>query len=231
MSDQRLPDRRGQLALRLQEAFTAGARLRAGRDVAADATAFRAHAKRLIAQADREARQLGYAGADVGLAVYAFVVYLDEAVLTSNLPAFAEWPRMPLQEEVFGDHMGGRTFFENMRGLLARENSDDVADVLEVYQLCLLLGFRGQYSAGGGGEIQALTAAADEKIQRIRGTAGDLVPTWRLPAGERAEVAPDRWLPRLKWSALAAFGLALLLFALYALALRSGVSRLVGMGS
>jgi type VI secretion system protein ImpK len=231
MSDQRAPGRRGQLALRLQEAFTAGARLRAGRDVASDATAFRAHAKQLIAQADREARQLGYVGADVGLAVYAFVVYLDEAVLTSGLATFAEWPRMPLQEEVFGDHMGGRTFFENLRGLLARENSDDVADVLEVYQLCLLLGFRGQYSAGGGGEIQALMATADEKIQRIRGAGADLAPTWRLPSGERAEATTDRWLPRLRWAAVGAFGLALLLFALYALALRSGVSRLVGMGS
>jgi type VI secretion system protein ImpK len=231
MSDQRPAGRRGQLALRLQEAFTAGARLRAGREVAADATAFRNHAKQLIAQADREARQLGYAGSDVGLAVYAFVVYLDEAVLTSNLPAFAEWPRMPLQEEVFGDHMGGRTFFENLRGLLARENSEDIADVLEVYQLCLLLGFRGQYSAGGGGDIQALMTASGEKIQRIRGATADLVPAWRLPQGERAEVTPDRWLPRLKWSALGAFGLAVLLFALFALSLRSGIARLAGMGS
>ena len=130
MSDRPAAGRRGQRALRLQEAFTAAVRLRAGHEVAADATAFRGHVKQLIAQADRDARQLGYAGADVGLGVYAFIVYLDEAVLSSNLPAFAEWPRMPLQEEVFGEHMGGRTFFENLRALLAREKPADVADVL-----------------------------------------------------------------------------------------------------
>ena len=231
MSDRPAAGRRGQLALRLQEAFTAAVRLRAGHEVAADATAFRGHVKQLIAQADRDARQLGYAGADVGLGVYAFIVSLDEAVLSSNLPAFAEWPRMPLQEEVFGEHMGGRTFFENLRALLARENSDDVADVLEVYLLCLILGLRGQYSAGGSGEIQALIASAEEKVERIRGSGKDLTPTWTLPASERAEQAPDRWLPRLRWSAVGTWGAAVLLFLLFALSLRAGISRLAGLGS
>src|SRR5690606_10520389 len=137
--------RRGQLALALQEPFTVAIRLRANRQVAADADSFRAHIKQLLGAADRAARRLGYDGGDVRLAVYAFIAFLDESVLNSNQPMFAAWPRQPLQEEIFGEHMAGENFFRYLDDLLARQDSEDLADLLEVYQLCMLLGFRGRY--------------------------------------------------------------------------------------
>jgi type VI secretion system protein ImpK len=218
--------RRGQLALRLQEVFTAAARLRSGRDVTTDATAFRARIKQLLGMADREGRQLGYAGNDVRLAIYAFIAFLDESVLNSAQPAFADWPRMPLQEEIFGDHMGGRTFFENLRELLAQQDSEDVADVLEVYQLCLLLGFRGRYSAGGGGEIHALLSAVADKIQRVRRAPAHLSPNEGLPRAEQAVASKDLWLPRLQYLAAGLFGLAVLLFVIFKLTLGSAIGSL-----
>jgi type VI secretion system protein ImpK len=105
---------RGDLALALQEAFTVAVRLRAGRQVAADATSFRAHIKQLLGAADQRARAAGYDGDTVKLAVYAFIALLDESVLTSGQPMFAEWARQPLQEEVFGEHMAGENFFRTV---------------------------------------------------------------------------------------------------------------------
>ena len=212
--------RRGFLALSLQEAFTIAARLRAGREVATDGNAFRAHMKQILTGADGEARRAGYEGGDVKLAIYAFVAFLDEAVLNSPHPAFTDWPRQPLQEEVFGTHLGGEVFFENLAELLARPDSDDAADVLEVHLLCLLLGFRGRYSAGGGAEIHSLMLQASEKVARIRGGPHTLSPHAGLPH-EDVTPARDPWLPTLRWTAIAAVGLALLLFVIYLLSLRS----------
>src|SRR5512147_412863 len=106
--------RRGTLALALQEALTAVVRLRANRQTAADAESFRAHLKQLLASADDQARRSGYDQGSVKRAIYAVTVFLDESVLNSSQPMFADWPRKPLQEEIFGGHMGGEVFFQNL---------------------------------------------------------------------------------------------------------------------
>ena len=127
--------RHGELALALQEVLTATVRLRANRQVAADAESFRRHIKHVLAASEESARRAGYAGEDVKLALFAVVAFLDESVLNSAQPMFADWPRKPLQEEIFGGHMGGESFFRHLHQLLARQDADDLADVLEVFQL------------------------------------------------------------------------------------------------
>ena len=222
--------RRGQLALSLQEAFTAIARLRANRQVAADAESFRVRIKQVLAAAEQEARQAGYAAEDVRLALFAVIAFLDETVLNSGQPMFAEWPRRPLQEEVFGVHMAGELFFQYLQQLLGRQDSDDLADVLEVYELCLLLGFKGRYSATRGGELQLLAAQTSEKIERVHGTPGDLSPKW-VPS--RAEIGRphDPWVPRLAVAAIAALVIALALYVGFALSLRAWKSNLATLTS
>ncbi len=220
------PARRGLLALLLQEAFTAAIRLRANRQVVANADAFRTHIKQLLAAADRDARRAGYDGEYVKLAVYAFVAFLDESVLNSNQPSFAAWPRQPLQEEIFGDHTAGETFFLHLRELLSRQGSEELADLLEVFQLCLLLGFRGRYGVGDRGGIEGLMAAVQEKILRIRGGHPPLSPMWALPPQETVAVAGDPWVPRLAVLAAATFALAVVLFIVFRLLLDSGIAEL-----
>ncbi|MGH7555530.1 MAG: DotU family type IV/VI secretion system protein [Longimicrobiales bacterium] len=212
------PGRRGELAIALQEAFTVGVRLRTKRQVAANAAAFRAHVKQLLTTADRQARSAGYDPDHVRSAIYAYIAFLDESVLNSQQPMFAEWPRQPLQEEVFGDHVAGENFFRNLADLLARHDADDIADVLEVYQLSILLGFRGKYAANPGA-LQAALSAVQDKIRRIRGTAASFSPAWALPERETVRAARDAWLPRLAIAAIGALILAVLLYVLFRLAL------------
>lgn len=214
--------RRGQLALALQEIFTATARLRSSRQVAADAESFRGHIKHLLGGAEREARRLGYAPEDVSLALYAVVAFLDESVLNSNQPMFAGWPSRPLQEEIFGGHMGGEVFFQYLRQLLARADSEDTADVLEVYQLCLLLGFQGRYSTGDRGERRELAGAVAEKLRRVRGGFGELAPGW-APTEEAVARARDPWILPLTLGAVFSLVLALALFALFRWWLATGI--------
>jgi type VI secretion system protein ImpK len=191
-----------------------------------DAPAFRNNVKQLLTKADREARQLGYPGDIVKLAVYALVVLVDECVLNSAQPAFQSWHGKPLQEEVFGDHRGGEVFFENLRSLLARPDSVDLADLLEVYHLCLLLGFQGRYGGQRRGELAAITREVLDKIQRIRGVQSDLVPCWALPRGEKVPVVRDPWVKRIGIAA-AALGIAVVMLLLvFTLALRPAVGDL-----
>jgi len=219
--------RRGLLALSLQEPFTTIARLRANRQVAADADSFRTRIKQVLAAAEQEARQAGYGSDDARLALFAVIAFLDETVLNSRQPMFADWPRRPLQEEVFGVHMAGELFFQYLQQLLGRPDSEDLADVLEVYELCLLLGFKGRYSASRGAELQVLSSQISQKIERVHGGPAELSPHWR-PSTTEIGQPRDPWVPRLVTAAISAAALALVLYIGFAISLHSGKSDLVG---
>lgn len=222
------PARRGLLALSLQEPFTTIARLRANRQVAADAESFRTGIKQVLSAAEQEARQAGYGADDVRLALFAVIAFLDETVLNSRQPMFADWPRRPLQEEVFGVHMAGELFFQYLQQLLGRQDSEDLADVLEVYELCLLLGFKGRYSASRGTELQVFSSQVSQKIERVHGGIGELSPHWRP---NRAEIVRprDKWVPRLITAAISVTVLAFVLYVGFAISLHSGKSDLAGL--
>jgi type VI secretion system protein ImpK len=212
------------LALALQEAFTVAVRLRTKRQVSADAQSFRAHIKRLLAASDGQAREAGYDPGDVRLAIYAFIAFLDESVLNSGQAMFAEWPRQPLQEEVFGDHVAGENFFRNLRELMARPDSESVADVLEVYGLALLLGFRGRFAADTAG-LNAVLHTVHDKIRRIRGGPTPLSPAWAPPEHEQAPAARDPWMRGLVVTLVVAALLAIGLYILFRFSLGSGLEE------
>ena len=85
------------LALIFQEVLTAITRLRSNRQAATDAGVFRNQMKAALHAAESEATSKGYPVEDTRLATFALVAFLDESILNSNNPIFADWPRMPLQ--------------------------------------------------------------------------------------------------------------------------------------
>jgi type VI secretion system protein ImpK len=213
------------MALMYQEVLTAIVRLRSNRQSVPDANAFRNHMREALKSADAESRKRGYSGDDIQFATFATVAFLDESVLNSRNAMFADWPRKPLQEELFGTHMAGEVFFQNLEKLITRNDSNDLADVLEVYYLCLLLGFGGRYSMGGGAELRSMIDTIGSKIQRIRGYLPDLSPAWRVTE-ESVAVGGDPWIKKLIWGAAGCAGLALILFLIFKFSLGSGASDL-----
>ena len=213
--------RRGRLAITLQEALTTVARLRADKQVATDAEAFRTRIKQVLAAAEQEARAAGYATEDVRFALFAVIAFLDETVLNSGQPMFAHWQSRTLQEEVFGVHMAGELFFQYLQQLMARQDSQDLVDILEVYTLCLLLGFKGRYSRTHDGDIPMLIRQLTEKIDRVRGKLGELSPRWRPSHGDIGR-RRDRWVPRLAVAAGTTLVIAASLFVYFTVSLHSG---------
>jgi type VI secretion system protein ImpK len=222
--------RRGLLALAVQETLTAVVRLRSGRQVGPDAETFRANVRDLLAEAERRAHADGYGGEDVKLALYAVVVFLDESVLQSAGGIFADWARRPLQEELFGDNTGGELFFRNLEYLLARPDGDAGGDVLEVYHLCLLLGFRGRYGLTDGGELRGLLVAVADKLRRIRGAPDPLAPSW-APPDEGVAAPRDPWVRPLAFAAAAAGLLAVVLLIVFWVTLRASDPSLAGIAA
>jgi type VI secretion system protein ImpK len=198
--------------------------------VARDGGTFRAYSKELLATADRAASEAGYDPEFVRLAVYAIVAFLDEGVLSSSQPIFSNWPRQPLQEEVFGDHRAGETFYDNVRALLRRQDSPHLADILEVHQLCLLLGFRGRHGSDDA-ELQALLTTLSDRVRRIRGPRSGVVPSWLPPVDEELPVYSDPVVRRLTITALALFVLAILLFIVFGVRLDARVESLRDLAS
>lgn len=196
----RVPVRRGELGLALQEVLTVVCRLRSGRTVGGDGEVFRESVRLWLAGAAQRCDQLGYSEEFIVLAGYAVTAFLDESVLNSSDPMFSEWHRRPLQEEIFGEFLGGERFFQNLDELQRQPDSEDLADLLEVHLLCLGLGFQGQYGAmgpGGRHELQTYWDRTRDRVLGIRGAWGDLSPTWSIPPYYQSSPGLDRttrWL-------------------------------------
>ncbi len=218
-------DRRGwNLALGFQEVFTAVVRLRYNRQAVLDAETFRAQMRQALRAAEQEARSRGSSAEDVKQVIFAVVAFLDESVLTSRNPVFVNWPRLPLQAELFGNQLAGEIFFQQLQKALNRHDSQETADLLEVYYLCMLLGFKGRYAAGG--DLRSIMAATHDKIRRIRGPIGPLSPRGAIPSDAVRMVQTDRVSRILGRVALITAGVVVLLFFLYKFVLMSGASSL-----
>lgn len=220
--------RGGLLATTLQELLTVSARLRTSpQSVPSNGEAFRASVLQLVANATREGRRLAYREDSLGFVMYAAVAYLDETVLALATPAFAAWKGRPLQEELFQVHIGGDVFFSYLDTLLRQESSQELADVLEVYMLCLLLGFRGRYDSSRREELHQWTARVRDRIGEIRGTPPILAPRWEPPRTEVVERRVDAWQRRLQLASLGVLLATVVFYAGFAWSLRSQVAGLL----
>ncbi len=214
------------LALAFQELLTVGERLRSRRQQVTDARAFRDQIWEAVKMAQADAAGRGYSGDDIELALFAVIAFLDESVMMMHSPALADWPRMPLQQQRYGHDIAGEVFFQNLQKILARSESNELADLLEVYYLCLLLGFAGRYTMGGRGELSSIMQAASDKIRRIRRSSTEISPHWALP-GDRVQASGGDPLVRaMTIGAALCFVLMVVLFILFRISLGNGISKM-----
>jgi len=155
---------------------------------------------------------------EVAEARFALVAWIDEKANLSGWVGSAEWNSDPLQLQLFGTRRAGVEFFEHLEKLRP-EN----AAALEIYFLCLALGFQGDYT-GREGERRAVVARTYEKLRRVE-RALDLAREKRLtPTAYQVSVVLEerrggrlsRTLLLLAGGLLAFFGLLLGLLHLVA---------------
>jgi type VI secretion system protein ImpK len=114
-------------------------------------------------------RAAGISDTDTAEARYAIVAFIDERVLQSNWPGRAEWMSNPLQLQLYREYTAGENFFARMRALL---NRGTPSAALEVYYLCLALGFSGAMPGTGGMQAARsyLEAARELLTRSVRGS-------------------------------------------------------------
>lgn len=92
---------------------------------------------------EREARSTGIDNEKVTEAKFALVAFLDETIISSQWNQKAAWLSNPLQIQMFDTFNAGEEFFTHLNELRQRSSSNK--DILEIYYLCLALGFKGKY--------------------------------------------------------------------------------------
>ena len=157
------------------------------RHAPSDAHAFRERLKTFLAQFERGTQRLDSSAEDTYLAKFAFTALVDELAMSPALGLRDVWERRPLQLELFGEQLAGERFFEHLEAL--RQQGAARIQVLEVFHMCLLLGFQGRYVLEGSEKLGFLTARLGDEIVQLRGR--------RAPFAPHA-MAPDRILHTLK---------------------------------
>lgn len=208
------------LALLYEGILTAIVRMQSGRQQLQSAEAFRERIKDALKNIADAAARRGYSRQSVEEASFAVVAFLDEVVLSSQSGGQVQWARKNLQEELFDQRSAGELFFKHLEELRAHHDSTQLAEVLEVYYLCLLLGYEGRYASGSKGELHIMMDNVREKIERVLGRQADFSPDWKPPETQ-APAAPDPLPRRLRMSAVAGLVLGLLCFSAYSCQLSS----------
>lgn len=122
----------------------------------------------------RSAKKQGASPDDVDAAKYAFCAAVDEIILRSPFAIRDAWGRRPLQLVLFGDQLAGENFYQRLEALRARGSNHIQA--LEVFHMCLLLGFQGRYLLEGTEKLNYLTARLGDEIANMKGKRGGFAP-------------------------------------------------------
>ena len=92
---------------------------------------------------ENNARKTGFDNEKIHFSKFALVAFLDETIISSEWSEKDEWLAEPLQIKLFNTFNAGEEFFTHMSNLRQRTSTNK--DVLEIYYLCLSLGFKGKY--------------------------------------------------------------------------------------
>jgi len=183
-------------------------RLRATDDFG-DPGPLRRRIKTMLERIEQRARRADRAPEALRRAQFGVVAFIDETILASNWERKEEWRDTPLQLELHDRYDAGEVFFEHLDDFLAAPRAH--AEVLEVYYLCMTLGFRGQYRIHEQERRRELIEATAEALTRLSDRSHDPLSPQGRPRDQGGKVDGGR-VPL--WSmVVAALVAAVLLYA------------------
>lgn len=144
-----------------------------------DTESFRGRLREFLSQVDRGSKRIDASGEDVYLAKYAYCALMDEMVMSNQGSLAESWQRNPLQLEMFGDQLAGENFFLRLEEL--RAAGAPRVQVLEVFHMCLLMGFQGKYVIEGSEKLSYLTARLGDEIAGHKGQRAAFAPHAQAP--------------------------------------------------
>jgi type IV/VI secretion system ImpK/VasF family protein len=181
----------------------------------------------LLREFDGDGRRAGYEVAQVRLAMFALVAFVDELLLTSQHPVKASWSDQPLQLTYFNENSAGEEFYVRLEAARRGEGPRDL-DVQEAFYLCLSLGFHGRYAGSSRAEKQrrSLMEQLAADIRSRRGaSAASLSPHGLCAVAEgRSEGLRSVWAVPLAVAAILAVALITWNVLLFQIATRAATA-------
>jgi type VI secretion system protein ImpK len=98
---------------------------------------------------------------------YAMAALIDEAIMLSQWPGRFHWADRSLQFRLFGEHLAGVNFFVRLEKI--RQSGENNLSLLEVYYVCLQLGFQGKYALSQQEELKSMQVDIKNQIDLYRG--------------------------------------------------------------
>lgn len=135
---------------------------------------------RQLASFEQKAKESGVAPDNVLVGKYALCTLIDEAVSCTPWGGTAQWAKTSLLVSVFKEGYGGEKFFQLLNKMA--EDPQRNIDLLELFYVCIALGFEGRFGVVDNGRDQ-LEKLRDRLVEIIRKARGeferDLSPHWK----------------------------------------------------
>jgi len=123
-------------------------------------------------------------------AVYSLVALLDETVLSVPGQCRDYWVFNPLQLELFGDNFAGEKLYQKLDALIKEPEKNK--DILEIYYLCLCIGYEGKYRLGNAQERETIiTNLARILLKTGKHTTNSLSPHGKRVVTGRINNSPS----------------------------------------
>ncbi len=190
------------------EIFLAVLRVRSSGDIGGF-EAFHSNTQKLFLSFEKQCKELGLEVEDINTAKYALAAFMDETVLNSSWPHKDQWANNSLQMAYFGTYLAGEIFYDKLENL--RTHAESKPDLLEIYYLCLLLGFKGKYGFSGHEKLRGLIANVAGELDKVKpSTFEQFSPHWKISDSPHKR---SNKLPR--WIVLTCWGVVILALLLY----------------
>lgn len=164
--------------------FTLILHLRAA-DEFGDFEVLRRRIKSLLDDAEREALRTGVSPDNIQISKFAIVAFIDETILSSNWSQKGDWSSTPLQLELYDQYDAGEVFFDRLGRL--RQNPRESAEALEVFYLCMTLGFKGKYQIHDQERYREIIENTYEDLRDLPGMSSRQLAPHGSPRGQVTE--------------------------------------------
>ena len=145
---------------------------------------------------------------DIIEAQYAIVALIDEQLARARgWPGQAEWRTRPLQLIRFNENTAGENFFRRLEMI---EQQPHRAHVLQVYFLCMAVGFQGRYAVAGGEGLLPIYERVGMRVAQASGS--DVISPHGEPTDVRGILKREAPLVKL---GIGFFVLALVVFVVF----------------
>jgi type VI secretion system protein ImpK len=116
---------------------------------------------------ERMGYEKGITSTEIQHARYAMAAFTDELIMGSTWPGRLQWMSRPLQLEFFGENSAGQGFYDRLDKL--RQSGDKHRHLLELFYICLQMGFEGVYRLKGLEQLMALQVDLRSQLEDYLG--------------------------------------------------------------